>query len=173
MPTESDNDDWFEISDELWLDPKSHPKKLKLCADANIPQFVVDELRGAGIPVITAQDDNIETREDKSILAWAKKSQRVLLTLDRDFWDDHKFPMHDVPGVIFVDAPSNNTDSILQAFGLIYGTFASSYSLDWWQNMKARATTSRYFLKTRNWEGRIAKYEIKLKGGKLLARELS
>ena len=172
MRTKTDNNDWFEISDELWLDPKSHPKRLKLFIDANIPQLVIDELKGAGIPIITALEEHIEAREDKSILGWVKKSKRVLLTLDRDFWDDQKFPMQDVPGVIFVDVPPNNTDLILQAFGLIYGTFASSYSLDWWQNMKARATPSCYYLKTRNWEGRIAKYEIRLKGGKLLAREL-
>jgi hypothetical protein len=31
------DDEWFEVGNDLWLDPKTKPKKLKLFADAQIP----------------------------------------------------------------------------------------------------------------------------------------
>lgn len=163
--------EWFEISEDLWHPPQ--PKKLKLCADASVPQPFVEELREADIPIRTASEDNLASRSDNDILAWAQRSKRVLITLDRDFWNDRKFPLRSVPGVIFVDVAPDDIDAALQAFGLLYGTFASSYPLDWWRRMKARATPEGYVLKMRTWEGRVARYAIKLKAGKLLARELT
>ena len=168
-----EDDDWFEISEDLWRDVHTQPKKFKLCADANIPQAFVDELRRAGILIRTASEDRVVTCSDDDILAWAKRSKRVLVTLDRDFWDDRKFPLQSVSGVVFLDVLPKNIDAALKAFDLIYGTFASSYSLDRWEGMKARATPEGYVLKIRTWEGRISQYSIKLKSGKLIARELS
>jgi len=165
--------DWFDISDELWLDPQIQPKKLKLCTDANIPLEVVEEIRQAGIPVRTAYEDKIATHSDKAILAWAKRSKRILLTLDRHFWDDKRFPLQNVPGIIFIDVPPDNVDNILKSFGLIYGTFACSYHLDWWEGTKARAIPDGYVLRFWNWKGRTVEYAVKLKSGILLARELT
>jgi hypothetical protein len=173
MCPERDEDEWFEISEDLWLDPNRKPKKLKLCSDASVPQPIIDELRDAGIPVLTVYEADVATHADETILAWSRRNNRVLLTMDRDFWNGQKFPLHTVPGLIFLDVPPEDIDGALETFGLIYGTFASSYSLDWWESMKARATPSGYFLKMRNWEGRILQYEIKLEEGILFARELN
>jgi predicted nuclease of predicted toxin-antitoxin system len=168
----SENEEWFEITQDLWLDPKAFPKKLKLCSDASVPQPVIDELTTASIPILTAYDDKVSTHSDKSILAWSKRKKRVLLTMDRDFWNDRKFPLQIVHGLIFIDVSPNNIDDALKVFGLIYGTFASSYSIDWWQNMMARALPENYFLKMRTWEGMKSEYEIRLMDGILYAREI-
>jgi len=167
----NEDNDWFEITEDLWLDPRTSPKKLKLCSDSSIPQPIVSELRSIGIPVVTAYEDGVSSHSDSSILAWAKREKRILLTMDHDFWDDRKFPLQTVRGLIFIDVSPEDINSALKAFGLIYGTFASSYSLEWWQNMKARATTQFYLLKMRSWEGKVVQYEIKLEGGITYARE--
>ena len=164
---------WFEISEEVWRDPQTQPKKLKLCADASVPQPFVEKLREAGIPVRMASEDGLASHSDNDILAWARRSKRVLLTLDRDFWNDRKFPLQRVPGVIFVDVAPNDIDAALRSFDLVYDTFARSYPLDGWEGMKARATPEGYVLKLRDWEGHVARYAIKLKAGRLLARELT
>lgn len=168
-----DSSEWFEISDDLWLDPKFVPKKLKLCADANIPRPIIEEIRQAGIPIRTATEDKAATHSDESILAWVRRCKRVLLTLDRDFWDDKKFPLQSVPGIIFIDVAPNDFAAILRSFGLIFGTFANSYPLDWWEQMKARVLPEGYVLKMRNWDGRTVEYAIKLKSGRIFARELT
>lgn len=173
MSSEREQYDWFEITN-IWLevDPRPRTKKLKLCADASVPVSIVEALRAAKIPVITAIESNIATHEDNSILAWSKRNKRVLLTMDRDFWDDKKFPLQNIPGVIFIDVPPSDVDDGLEAFALIYRTLAISFPLDWWPNQKARVTPSKYFLKMRTHEGHLLQYEIKLVAGKLLARKL-
>jgi len=168
-----DGDDWFEISEDLWRDPRARPKKLKLCADASVPQQFVDEVRQANIPVRIASEDGLSNRPDAEILAWANRAGRVLITFDQDFWDDRKFPLQNVKGLIFVDASPSKIDDALMAFGLVYGPFASSYSLEWWEGMKVRAKREGFILKMRTWEGKMTQYAIKLVGGRLYARELS
>ncbi|HLG30998.1 MAG TPA: DUF5615 family PIN-like protein [Candidatus Brocadiales bacterium] len=174
MSNEQEQDDWFEITN-IWLevDPRPKTKKLKLCADASVPRSFVEALKDLyKIPVITAIESNIVTHEDNSILAWSKRNKRVLLTMDRDFWDDKKFPLQNIPGVIFIDVPPSDVDDGLEAFALIYRTLAISFPLDRWPNKKARVTPSKYLLKMRTQEGHLLQYEIKLVAGKLLTREL-
>ena len=160
---DGNEDDWFEISDLIpsLVQPKPS-KKLKLCADASVPREFIDEVRQADIPVETAFEAGLATHDDSDILVWAKRSNRVLITLDRDFWNDRKFPVQNVLGVIFVDVSPDKVNDALRAFGLVYGTFAASYPLDWWIGIKVRATTKGYVMKIHNWEGRVVQYAMKL-----------
>lgn len=172
MSAEANEDEWFDISEDMWVEPNTTPRKLKLCSDASVPQPIIDELRNAGLSVLTAYECNVATHADEAILAWSRRNGRVLLTMDRDFWDDRKFPLQVVPGVIFLDVPPDSVDEAMSAFGLMYGTFARTYSLEYWWGKKARVTPSRYFLKMRMPEGDVMHYEVKLEAGGLLARQL-
>lgn len=62
---------------------------------------------------------NVANRDDPAVLGVAKKEGKVLLTLDADFWNDRKYPLHQVHGIIFVDVPPDDIDSILRSLGLI------------------------------------------------------
>jgi hypothetical protein len=53
----------------------------------------------------------------------------------------------------------------------VYGYFAKSYPLDWWKHMKVRAVLGEFEIKMRTWEGKVAKYRMKLRGGYLVAKE--
>jgi len=169
----NDSDEWFEIAEDLWRDPRTKPKALKLCADANVPRRFVEELRAVKIPVCTASEEGLNGRADSDILAWAKRRRRVLVTLDRHFWDDKAFPLQEVPGVIWLDVVSGSVEDALAAFGLVYGIFGRSYSLDWWGGTKVRSTTRSFILKMRNWEGRALQYEVRAVGSRAYARELA
>ena len=165
------DEDWFEVSDEDWLDPKFKPKTLKLLADAQVPETVVQEINGAGISIETMRE-GAKGRPDPDVLQLAQKRGRVLLTLDGDFWDDRKYPLQVVQrGIIFVAEAPEQHERILRAFGLVYGCFAKSYPLDWWNHMKVRAMLGEFEIKMRTWEGKVAKYRMKLLGGRVVAKE--
>lgn len=164
--------EWFDISETDWLPPLTPTKKLKLFADASVPATIVKELRGAKISVQSALDQGLSSADDRAILGAARKQGKVLLTMDADFWNDTKFPVHQIHGIIFVDVSASDFDGILQAIGLLYGCFAQRYPLDWWRGMKARATPQGFTLKIQTWEGRNQQYEFRLSGDKrLMARE--
>ena len=80
----------------------------------------------------SALEEGLSNRDDPVILGVAKREGKVLLTLDADFWDDRKYPLHQVHGIIFVNVSTDDTNSILGSLGLVYGCFAERHPLDWW-----------------------------------------
>jgi hypothetical protein len=104
----------------------------------------------------------------------AQKQGLVLVTLDHGFWDDRKYPLQNVRrGIIFIDERADQHERILRAFGLVYGSFAKSYPLDWWNQMKVKGKVGEFLIKMRTWEGKVAKYKMRLEKGYLVAKELS
>ncbi len=172
MAKDADEDGWFEVSDKDWI-PQFKAKELKLLADAQLPEPIVREIRSAGI-AIKAMSAKGKRGSDRTVLELAQREGRVLLTLDADFWDDRQHPLQTVRrGVIFVAEPPEEHDRILRAFGLVYGCFARSYPLNWWSHMKVRAVLGEFEIKMRTWEGKIARYRMKLRGGYVVAKEAS
>jgi predicted nuclease of predicted toxin-antitoxin system len=166
----AESDGWFEISEDLIREPGTQSKKLKLYADANVPKQLTDEIRKAGIPIQTAYEDRVNTKADQGILAWVRKSDRVLLTLDKDFWNDRKFPLQKLPGIIFIDFPPDRVDDAIAAFWVVYETLASL--LGNWEQMKIKAAKNGYFMKGVSWEGKVIRYEVKVTKEHILAREI-
>lgn len=164
-----EDEEWFELEEDLLHEPGTTPRRFKICADANVPKRLTDEIRQAGVPIQTAFESRVSTKADTSVLAWVRKSDRVLLTLDRDFWDDRKFPLQKLPGVIFIDIPPDRVDEALEAFWLVYETLARF--LGNWEKMKIRASRNGYFIKGTSWDGSIVRYEFKVVGGRVLVRE--
>jgi hypothetical protein len=168
-----EDSEWFEISDEDWLGLGFVGKKLKLIADAQVPEPVIREIAEAGITV-EALAQASRRHPDDNVLQLAQRTGRVLLTLDTDFWDDRKYPLQAVSeGIIYVAEPPSDYYRILRAFGLVYGCFAKSYPLDWWSHMKVRAVVGNFTIKMRTWEGKAARYRMRLQGGRLVAKEIS
>ena len=94
------------------------------------------------------------------------------MTLDNDFWSDRLYPLQRVKrGIIYVAEPPSKHERILHAFGLVHGCFARSYPLEWWSHMKVRAVLGEFEIKMRNWEGRVARYRMRLRNGYLVAKE--
>ena len=164
--------EWFEVSDRDWLGPGFKGKKIKIVADAMVPNGVVAEIAGAGIS-IEVMDRAVRHQSDPAVLNFAHRRGRVLLTLDRDFWDDKKYPLQSVrTGIIYIAEPPDSPDLILRAFGLVYGCFAKSYPLDWWHQMKVKAHVGEFEIKMRTWQGRISRYRLRLRRGFVEAKEL-
>jgi predicted nuclease of predicted toxin-antitoxin system len=159
--------DWGEVSR---MPPGPH-KKLKLYADACIPLCIIKELRAAGLPVESATENGWATQPDENIYQRAKKLHKVLLTMDRHFWDDRNHPLQKGFGIIFVDIPPDQTSKAIDGLARFYAIFAKYYPLDWWDSMKARITKSMFVLKYHTYEGRIREEEFQLTDkGNLLTR---
>lgn len=165
--------EWLEVPHHDWPSPKFRAKKLKLLADAQIPQPVLEEMKANGVS-IDALDVNARSLDDRGVLRLAQERRRVLLTLDADFWDDRRHPLQSVSsGIIYIAEPPSNADRVLEAFVFVYWCFAKHYPLDWWNHMKVRGRVRQFEVKMRTWEGKTARQKIALRHGRIVARELA
>jgi len=79
----------------------------RVYADANLPSGVVDFMRvklGWDVLFVLEHDD-LRRAPDIHHYRLARQLGRTLLTLDRDYTDDRRFPPDESPGVIVFSAP--------------------------------------------------------------------
>jgi hypothetical protein len=169
----TEDSEWFEWEESLWRDLRKIRPKLRLLADQHVPQPFVEELRSAKIDVKTASELNVSRLDDSDLLQYAKTTGRVLLTFDSDFWSDRKHPPEQGGGVILVTTPTDDLQRSLEAFGLLYVSFAKSFGGDWSEKgLRAKARPDRFFIKMISYNGRRTLYEMKLDRGRLYARQI-
>lgn len=65
------------------------------------------EIRTAGVPLDHLNDVGYRHRDDKNTYQFAKKRSAVILTQDKQLWDDRVHPLQGCPGVIVVEAQGN------------------------------------------------------------------
>jgi predicted nuclease of predicted toxin-antitoxin system len=106
-------------------------------------RFLVDEslgveaarvLREHGWNAKFVSDLQLIGKDDRTVFAMAWRERRVILTHDRDFLDNRKFPPHRNPGVVVfvVGASGEDDERLIRAFALmqIYlKTFGANYML--------------------------------------------
>lgn len=79
----------------------------RIYADANLPAGVVGAMRqelGWDVLFVIEHDD-LRRARDAEHFRRALELGRTLITLDRDFFDDRRFPPAESPGVIVCSAP--------------------------------------------------------------------
>jgi predicted nuclease of predicted toxin-antitoxin system len=161
-------DGWFEVSEDLRREAGEMPQKLRLLADANFPLGLVEALRKRSIEVRTAQELNIHRLSDKEILQEARNRGLVLITLDRDFWSDDRFPLQSAGRLIFVDAKDERIAKTT-GFELLIVLLKS------WgggqRHGKVRSTGESVYVKFRQEAGGRGVYEFKAIRPYIYARE--
>ena len=169
-----DMQEWHEFEwDKAPRMPRGPHKKLKLYADINVPQPLVQELRSAGLVVHSARGKGSSRRPDQNIYQEARDQGLVLLTMDRDFWDDRKHPLQTTSGIIFVDLPPDEPEKACDGLARFYALFAKYFPLDWWKGTKARVYGNGFVLRNHTWKGQISEDEFHLReSGKLFTRVL-
>jgi predicted nuclease of predicted toxin-antitoxin system len=81
---------------------------MRLLADENFPKPIVEALRAAGHDVLWARTDLAGT-SDVALLDRAEAEARIVLTLDRDFWQiavQRRSPLQQSGVVLFRVHPS-------------------------------------------------------------------
>jgi hypothetical protein len=108
------------------------PKEKKPKARLKAPRFLVDESLGVDAAHLLRErkwnakfvaEAGLSGKSDETVFALAWKEKRVLLTHDRDFLDNRRFPPERNPGlVVFVIGASGENDAgLLRAFGFMQG----------------------------------------------------
>jgi hypothetical protein len=95
------------LSSELGPHAARIANQPRLYVDANMPAGVVAFMRGVlkwDVLFVIEHDDLRRARDDEHYLM-ARQLRRTLLTLDRDYLDDRKFPPDQSGGVLVLTAP--------------------------------------------------------------------
>jgi hypothetical protein len=95
------------LSSELGPHVERLVERPRIYADANIPNGVVSFMRvtlGWDVLFVLEQED-LRRAPDIHHYRLARQLGRTLITLDRDYTDDRRFPPAESPGVIVFSAP--------------------------------------------------------------------
>lgn len=104
-------------------------RKVRAYFDADIPVSVAERVRtNLRWEVLSAQEQaELRSRDDEFHYENARKLKRILFTLDKDFLDDHRFPLHQSPGVFVLQAKQDDPDDIFQAIHVAAMTLTEAY----------------------------------------------
>ena len=75
---------------------------MKFLLDENIPREVETALKRLGHEAVNAHSARLNGKSDDKILSFAKKENRILITLDLDFSNIINYPPKSHPGIIVV-----------------------------------------------------------------------
>jgi len=95
------------LSSELGPHLERIVEQPRVYADANIPSGVVGFMRAtlAWDVLFVLEHDDLRRASDLHHYRLARQLGRTLMTLDRDYTDDRRFPPAESPGVIVFSAP--------------------------------------------------------------------
>jgi hypothetical protein len=68
--------------------------------DENVQTNVIRAIRAYGLRVDSVRELGYRRRSDQEVLAFAWKRKQMLVTYDRDFWDDERFPVSSCAGIM-------------------------------------------------------------------------
>jgi predicted nuclease of predicted toxin-antitoxin system len=120
---------------------------MRLLAGENFPKPIVEALRAAGNDVVWARTD-CRGWKDTVLLAFAESEARLMLTLDKDFWQiavQRRVPLEQSGVVLFRAHPATqeNLEPLLRAFveaGKAWTGHISIVSADGIQMLSSRRT---------------------------------
>ena len=142
---------WVDIAEVVTADPPSererrqvfewlrHRTKPRFYADENLPVGAVQILRAQGCRVVTVQDLLRRGHPDENHAAYALRKGLILLTCDRDYLDERRFPLIHCPAIIVFDfGPGPLTVmSIRRAFRCLVNVIKCPQVYDKWIKIHA------------------------------------
>jgi uncharacterized protein DUF5615 len=96
-----------------------HAKRLsphpRIYADANVPAGIVAYMRGRlqWDVLFVLEEDDLRRAPDLRHYQLAQQLRRTIVTMDRDYLDDRRFPMDQSGGVLVIHAPDERQLSSL------------------------------------------------------------
>jgi hypothetical protein len=88
----------------------------RIYADANVPARLVEYMRTRlqWDVLFVLEEDRLRRAPDLTHYRLAQQLRRTLVTMDRDYLDDRRFPPHEGCGVLVINAPNEH-----QLFALV------------------------------------------------------
>jgi hypothetical protein len=125
--------------------------KPRFYADENFPSVAIKILRRLGADVLTVHDARLRGHPDENHTAQALRLGRILITCDRDYLDDRRFPLIHCPALIVCDFGSGTLDDIWRTFTCLGGPFRAPQFFDKW--VKIHATRDSWTERIRHLNG--------------------
>jgi hypothetical protein len=103
------------LSSELADHAERLSPRPRIYADANVPAGLVAHMRSRlGWDVLfVLEEDDLRRAPDARHYQLAQQLRRTLVTLDRDYLDDRRFPLAESGGVLVIQAPDERQLSSL------------------------------------------------------------
>ena len=106
---------------------------MRLLADENFPKLIVEALRARGNDVVWARTDCAGWK-DAALLDFAESEARIILTLDKDFWQiavQRRVPLQQSGVVLFRVHPATpgNLEPFIRAFVETNGIWTGNISI--------------------------------------------
>jgi predicted nuclease of predicted toxin-antitoxin system len=142
--------------------------KPRFYADENFPSEAVRILRAMGAKVLTVHETRKTRHPDENHAAYALRNGLVLLSCDRDFLDDKRFPLIHCPAIFVFNFGDGSAREIWRAFRCLATVFTAPQFFDKWCKVDAgrdswvesmryqNGTTSRG--RFRLWRGQIQEW---------------
>jgi len=95
------------LSSELATHAERLTARPRIYADANVPAGIVAHMRTRlhWDVLFVLEEDGLRRAPDSRHYQLAEQLRRTLVTMDRDYLDDRRFPPSDGGGVIVINAP--------------------------------------------------------------------
>jgi Domain of unknown function (DUF5615) len=120
------------------LDYMGRRAKPRFYADENFPAIAAEILRSIGADVLTVQTARQIGHPDENHAANALRLGRVLITCDRDYLDDRRFPLVHCPALVVCDFGSGSRADVLSVFDCLTGIFKAPQFYDRWVKIDAK-----------------------------------
>jgi predicted nuclease of predicted toxin-antitoxin system len=111
--------------------------KPRFYADENFPTLAIKILGRIGADVLTVHDARLRGHPDENHTAEALRLGRILITCDRDYLDDRRFPLVHCPTVIVCDFGSGSVADIIRTFNCLRWPFKAPQFYDKWTKIYA------------------------------------
>src|SRR6059036_3601662 len=95
------------------LEYRRRKTKARFYADENFPARPAAALRSLGCRVTTVQDSKLRGCPDESQAAYALKHGLILVTCDRDYLNESRFPLIHCPAIVVFDFGSGSASEVL------------------------------------------------------------
>jgi predicted nuclease of predicted toxin-antitoxin system len=94
-------------------------KKAKFLVDQSLGAGFAEILRQRRFNVIYSAEAGLLNHSDEDYVAYAQRHNRILLTHDDDFWDDHKFPLRSRPGIVVLPGASGSDRPLFRSLSIV------------------------------------------------------
>ncbi|SRR6266576_3316097 len=139
--------------------------KPRFYADENFPSVAIKILRQLGADVLTVRDARRRGHPDENHTAEALRLGRILITCDRDYLNDRRFPLIHCPALIVFDFGSGTVEDIRSTFACLAGPFNVPQFYDKWT--KIHATRDGWTEHARNLNGTTARTRYRIYQGRM------
>jgi hypothetical protein len=110
------------------LDYVRRRAKPRFYADEDFPMFAIAMLRRRGADVLTTHEAGRRGHPDENHAAESLRLARILITCNRDYLDERRFPLIHCPAIVVCAFGRGTAKDTAKTFGALFGPFTAPSS---------------------------------------------